>query len=133
MALRMQLAAIAARAGEAAPYAHSPTIALDSGSLIEGAVGSCTFGRLEYRISGQPVCVALELVCQAATGEFLVTAAAQRAMPPHVGFEALGARSLMASVEPIEVFRATGRVHASVPPKVDGPSQTVVLRIPRTQ
>lgn len=133
MALRMQLAAIATRAGETAPYVRNPTIALDSGSLIAGAVGSGTFGRLEYRISGQPVRVALELARQAATGELLATAAVKEAVSLRFGFEALGARSLPASAEPLEVFRATGRVRVSASPNVDEQGQTVISRTARAQ
>jgi CheY-like chemotaxis protein len=127
MALRGQLAAIATRAGEAAPYVHNPTIAIDSGALIEGAVGSPTFGRIEYRISGQPVRTALELVRQAATGELLVTAAVQEAVPLRFGFEALGARSLPTSPQPIEVFRATGRLRVSATANVDEQGKTTFI------
>ena len=79
LAIRRQLAALASRGGERAPYAHGVCIGLDSGDLVSGSIGAKASGRLDFTVLGEVVNTASRLAAQALRGQVLVSARAREA------------------------------------------------------
>lgn len=79
LAIRRQLAALATRGGEKAPYAHGVCIGLDSGELVSGSIGAKASGRLDFTVLGEVVNTAARLAAAASRGQVLVSARAREA------------------------------------------------------
>jgi eukaryotic-like serine/threonine-protein kinase len=75
LAMRAQIAAMAAITTAPSPYAHGLAVGLNTGELIAGSIGSQMLSRLDYTVLGEVVTTAAHHRAIASRGQIVISEA----------------------------------------------------------